>query len=95
MEINADLIERLSWLARIKLADEEKGRLQQDINAILAMVDQLQAVDTEGVPPMAHPMDLSQPLREDRVTEADVRSSFQSLAPLQEEGLYLVPRVVE
>ena len=95
MEIDAVLIDRLSWLARIDIEPSEKTQLQQDINAILQLVDQLQAVDTEGVEPMAHPMDLSQPVREDTVTEGDVRADFQPLAPAEEQGLYLVPRVVE
>ncbi len=95
MEIDAALIDRLSWLARIEIDQAEKTRLQQDINAILQLVDQLQAVDTEGVEPMAHPMDLAQPLRDDAVTEGDVRADFHPLAPAVEQGLYLVPRVVE
>ncbi|MEE3214369.1 MAG: Asp-tRNA(Asn)/Glu-tRNA(Gln) amidotransferase subunit GatC, partial [Pseudomonadota bacterium] len=62
---------------------------------ILEMVDQLQAVDTEGVAPLAHPLDATQRLRADEVTETDQRDDFQRCAPQVENGLYLVPRVVE
>ena len=69
--------------------------MQQEMNAILAMVDQMAAADTAGVEPMAHPQEASQRLREDRVSESDHREEFQSAAPAVEDGLYLVPQVIE
>ena len=69
--------------------------MQQQMNAILAMVDAMAAVDTAGVEPMAHPQEVMQRLREDVVTEADQRSLFQAIAPQVEGGLYLVPQVIE
>ncbi len=95
MQIDAELIERLSILARIRLDETQNQALRQDIAAILQLVDQLQQVDTEGVEPMAHPLEIAQPVRTDQVTETDQRASFQPLAPAMEDGLYLVPRVVE
>ena len=69
--------------------------MQQEMNAILAMVDQMAAADTAGIEPMAHPQEASQRLREDRVSESDHRVEFQSAAPAVEDGLYLVPQVIE
>ena len=69
--------------------------MQQQLNDILAMVDRMAAVPTEGIEPMAHPQEVMQRMREDAVTESDQRESFQSVAPEIEDGLYLVPKVVE
>ena len=69
--------------------------MREQINDILAMVDQMSAVDTTGVAPMSHPQEMTQRLRADRVTETDQRELFQKLAPAVEDGLYLVPKVIE
>jgi len=69
--------------------------MRDQLNGILAMVDAMRAVDTTGVEPMAHPQEATQRLREDRVTENDEREIFQSVAPAVEDGLYLVPKVIE
>ena len=69
--------------------------MQQEMNAILAMVDQMAAADTAGIEPMAHPQEGTPRLREDRVSEGDHREEFQSAAPAVEDGLYLVPQVIE
>ena len=69
--------------------------MQQQLNDILAMVDQMKAVDTEGVEPMSHPQEVNQRLRDDVVTEDDPREEFQKVAPRVEDGLYLVPKVIE
>jgi aspartyl-tRNA(Asn)/glutamyl-tRNA(Gln) amidotransferase subunit C len=88
-------IRRIARLARIELGGPEAESLQKELNGILAMVDQMNAVDTRGVEPMSHPQDVSQRLREDRVTEPEQRELFQSIAPQVEDGLYLVPKVIE
>jgi aspartyl-tRNA(Asn)/glutamyl-tRNA(Gln) amidotransferase subunit C len=88
-------IRRLGRLARIELADAEAEALGRDMNDILAMVEQMSAVDTGGVEPMAHPQEMTQRLREDHVAEADQRELFQSVATQVEDGLYLVPKVIE
>ena len=93
--LSLDQIHRLAHLARLELSATEARAMQQQINDILAMVDQMQAVDTSGVAPMSHPQEATQRLREDRVTEADARALFQSIAPAVEDGLYLVPKVIE
>lgn len=86
---------RAAHLARLGLSDEDAAHYLDDLGRILEMVDQLQALDTEGVAPLAHPLDATQRLRADEVTESDQRDRFQRCAPAVEQGLYLVPRVVE
>ena len=88
-------IARLADLARLELAPAESAAMQQQLSAILEMVDAMSAVDTEGVEPMSHPQEVSQRARDDAVTEADRREEFQAVAPEVEDGLYLVPKVIE
>lgn len=95
MSIDADAIEKVARLARIRLDSADVPALTERIGNILAMVDRLQAVDTAGVEPLANPCDASQRLRADTVSEADQRERFQAIAPSTEQGLYLVPRVIE
>jgi len=95
MAIEQDEIEKIAELARIRISDEEIGQVTQRITEILHMVDQLQAVDTSNVEPMANPLDATQQLRPDIVTQGNRRDSFQSIAPAVENGLYLVPRVIK
>jgi len=93
--LSLDQVRALADLARIGLEDAEAARLQGDLNGIFAMVDEMLAVDTAGIEPMAHPQDARQRLREDVVTETDAHQLYQSVAPQVEDGLYLVPRVIE
>jgi len=95
MAIEQDEIEKIAELARIRIAPDQIGPLTQRIAGILGMVDQLQAADTRDVEPMANPLDAVQRLRSDEVTEQNRREDFQAIAPAVENGLYLVPRVVE
>ena len=95
MAIEQDDIEKVAELARIRIADEEIGQVTQRITEILHMVDRLQAVDTRDVEPMANPLDAVQRLRPDAVTQVNRREAFQAIAPAVENGLYLVPRVIE
>ena len=93
--LSPEEVRRIARLARIEVADAEVERLRGELNGILALVEKMQAVDTKGVEPMAHPQDARQRLREDRVTEEDQRELNQSVAPATEDGLYLVPKVIE
>ena len=93
--LSLDQIRRVADLARLELSEAEIVAMQQELNGILELVDQMAAVDTEGVEPMSHPQAAMQRLREDRVTETDERELFQSIAPQVEDGLYLVPKVIE
>ena len=95
MSLTLEDVSRIAHLARIALSQAELARTRDELNGILDFVAQLQAVDTTGIAPMAHAVDVVQRLREDRVTEADRRDEFLALAPETEAGLYLVPKVVE
>jgi aspartyl-tRNA(Asn)/glutamyl-tRNA(Gln) amidotransferase subunit C len=95
MAIAQDEIEKIAELARIRISDQQIGEVTGRIAEILQMVDQLQAVDTQGVEPMANPLDATQPLRRDEVTESNRRDAFQAIAPAVENGLYLVPKVID
>lgn len=88
-------IRHLSALAQLKLSAEEAQAVAGDLARIIDMVDQMQAIDTEGVQPLAHPLDSAARLRPDAVTEVVDRDLYQQDAPETEDGLYLVPRVVE
>lgn len=88
-------VKRIAWLARIEISDAEAAAAQGQLNDIFKLIEQMQSVDTEGVEPMAHGQDVVQRLREDRVTEIDQHALYQSIAPQVENGLYLVPKVIE
>ncbi len=93
--LSLDQIAKIAELARLELSATDAAALQQELNGILAMVDRMQAVDTRGVEPMSHPQQAMQRLREDEVTERDQREKHQAIAPATEDGLYLVPKVIE
>jgi len=95
MSLSDDQIRRIARLARIAIGEEESAQVRDRLNRVLGLIDQLQAVDTAGIEPMSHALDVVQPLRPDSVTESDQRARFQSGAPAVEGGLYLVPKVIE
>jgi aspartyl-tRNA(Asn)/glutamyl-tRNA(Gln) amidotransferase subunit C len=95
MAIEQDEIQKIAELARIRIADDQIGPLTDRIGEILGMVDQLQSVDTSKIEPLANPLDATQRLRADVVTESDRRDEFQAIAPAVENGLYLVPKVID
>jgi aspartyl-tRNA(Asn)/glutamyl-tRNA(Gln) amidotransferase subunit C len=93
--LSLEEIGRIARLARIEVPPSEAPAVRDTLNGILALVDQLCAVDCAGVEPMSHPQEVTQRLRPDRVTEADGHALFQQGAPQVEDGLYLVPKVIE
>ena len=95
MSLTLEDVARIARLARIELSADERETTRDQLNGILGFIEQLQAVDTAGIEPMAHAVDVVQRLRPDVVTETDRRADFQAVAPETEAGLYLVPRVVE
>ncbi len=95
MSLDHDQVQCIAHLARIELAPAEAEETRERLNGIFALIEEMQAVDTRGVAPMAHAQDLAQRLREDRVTEIDRHADFQKIAPEVEGGLYLVPKVIE
>ena len=88
-------ITRLARLARLELPAGQAAPLLDQLNAVLGLIDRLQAVDTTGVAPMTHPIEMPLRLRPDQITEPDGRERYQQGAPAVEQGLYLVPRVIE
>lgn len=95
MSLDSSEVEKIAHLARLSIHAGDVAEYARDLSSILDLVAQLNAVDAEGVVPMAHPLELSQRLRPDEVLEQNLRERFQSVAPRVESGLYLVPRVIE
>lgn len=95
MAVDRSDIAKLAELARLAISENTADEVAKSISDVLALVDQLQAVNTDGVAPMAHPLDAIQRLRADVVTEPDQRERFQAIAPATQDGLYLVPQVID
>ena len=88
-------VEKIAHLARLAIDESVIPDYARDLNNILSLVEQMSAVDTDGISPMAHPLDAVQRLRDDVVSETDQRELFQSIAPKTEAGVYLVPKVID
>lgn len=95
MALTLQDIQHIARLARIRVDDAEAETARGQLNSIFGLIEEMQAVDTAGVEPMSHALDVAQRLREDRVSESDQRDKFQAIAPAVENGLYLVPKVIE
>lgn len=95
MAIDTQVVARAAHLARLQVDDNEVAELCGRLNDILSMVDQLQQANVDDVAPLAHPLEVNQPLREDRVCEPDVRDKVLPNAPASDGGCFLVPRVIE
>jgi aspartyl-tRNA(Asn)/glutamyl-tRNA(Gln) amidotransferase subunit C len=95
MALERSDVEKIAHLARLGLNDADIPRTTEALNSILELVSQMQAVDTRGIEPLAHPLEASQRLRADVVTERNNRETYQAIAPAVEKGLYLVPKVIE
>ncbi|MDO9466586.1 MAG: Asp-tRNA(Asn)/Glu-tRNA(Gln) amidotransferase subunit GatC [Thiobacillus sp.] len=95
MSLSTDDIKRIARLARIETSDAEAAATQTQLNSIFGLIATMQAVDTAGIAPMAHAQEVFQRLRADAVTETDCHTAFQAVAPAVENGLYLVPKVIE
>ncbi|RKG40080.1 Asp-tRNA(Asn)/Glu-tRNA(Gln) amidotransferase subunit GatC [Acinetobacter rongchengensis] len=94
-ELNAQTVSQIANLARLSLNDTQSAEYAQSLNKILGMMETLKGIDTEGVEPLKSPFDHPQPLRPDVVTESNHREQYQAIAPATQDGLYLVPRVIE
>ena len=95
MSLSKDQVQQIAVLARLKLADDEFAETVDKLSRIVDFVDQLSQADTSDVVPMAHPLDVAQRLRPDEVTEPNERDRVQENAPATQDGLYLVPKVIE
>ena len=95
MALTLEDVKRVADLARIAIDETEARSVLSQINDVFRLIAEMQAVDTRGIEPMAHALDVVQRLREDKVTEPDQHELFQSVAPQVENGHYLVPKVIE
>jgi aspartyl-tRNA(Asn)/glutamyl-tRNA(Gln) amidotransferase subunit C len=95
MSLNSKEVGAVAHLARLSLTEEQAARSARELSAILELVGQLARVDTRSVEPLAHPLGMTQRLRADVVSEPDQRDAFLAIAPAADEGLFLVPRVIE
>jgi aspartyl-tRNA(Asn)/glutamyl-tRNA(Gln) amidotransferase subunit C len=95
MSLQPDQVRTVARLARLALREDDLPLYVRNLSDILDMVAKLNAVNTAGVEPLAHPLDVVQRLRPDAVTETDQRERFQAHAPQVENGLYIVPKVIE
>jgi len=95
MSLSTADVQKVARLARLAMNPTEIEAARTQLSGIFELIAEMQAVDTTGIAPMSHAQDLSQRLREDKVTEGNQRELFQSIAPQVEAGLYLVPQVIE
>ncbi|WP_120996834.1 Asp-tRNA(Asn)/Glu-tRNA(Gln) amidotransferase subunit GatC [Stutzerimonas urumqiensis] len=95
MALERSEVEKIAHLARLGLNEADLPRTTETLNTILGLIDRMQAVDTDGIEPLAHPLETTQRLRADRVTETNRREAYQAVAPAVQDGLYLVPKVIE
>ena len=95
MSLAAEDVRKIAILARLKILENDITGYAENLSRILDLVAQMNEVDTKGVEPMAHPLDATQRLRADEVSEADQREHFQEIAPQVDSGYYLVPKVIE
>ena len=95
MSLDKSDVEKIAHLARLAISETDVPLYARNLSNILELVEQMNAVATDDVTPMAHPLDTVQRLREDDVTESNQREHFQAIAPSVEDGLYLVPKVIE
>jgi aspartyl-tRNA(Asn)/glutamyl-tRNA(Gln) amidotransferase subunit C len=95
MSLDTSQVKKIALLARLQITDAEAQAYADTLSRILGLIEQMNAVNTDGVVPMAHPSEAPLRLREDQVTEPNQREKFQAIAPAVEAGLYLVPKVIE
>jgi aspartyl-tRNA(Asn)/glutamyl-tRNA(Gln) amidotransferase subunit C len=95
MTISKNDIKKIAYLARIKISQEESILLEKKLTSIMDLIDEMQKVNTDGVEPMSHALDVNQPLRKDNITELDLRKKTMPLAPEVEKSLFIVPQVIE
>ncbi len=95
MSLSPDEVKSIAFLARLSIKEENIEQYSQDLSNIFGLVEQMNAADVDNIEPMAHPQDAMQRLRADEVTETNQREKLMSNAPLTEEGLFLVPKVLD
>lgn len=93
--MNKETVQKIAHLARIHIDDKDIPTMTHKLQKVMSLIDEMNQIDTTDIEPMAHPLDLTQRLRADKVTETDQRNAFMKLAPAAEAGLYLVPKVID
>jgi len=95
MKFDNDEIKKIAHLARININENEANKVSEKLEGILGLIDQMIEVNTDSIEPMAHALDIKQPLREDKVTEVDMREKSLKLSNETDQSLFIVPRVIE
>lgn len=95
MSLDKQDVQKIAHLARLALTEEDASQYQSSLSSVLELVEQMQSVDTEGVEPLSNPLEMTQRLRADEVTEENRRDAFLANAPSTEAGLFLVPKVID
>lgn len=95
MTLSPDQIHKLATLAKLKINDESMDEISSQLDNIMSLIDQMEQADTDGIEPLSHPQDPVLRLREDEVTQVDKRDAFMQLTTHNQDGLYLVPKVIE
>ena len=95
MSLDKTEVQKIAWLARLSIDEQDISTYSDELSNILGLVETMNSVDTDGISPIAHPLDLTARLRADAVTEVNQREQFQKNAPLTDNGCYLVPKVIE
>ena len=95
MKFNNDEIKKIAHLARININELEASQVSEKLEGILGLIEQMTKVNTDGIDPMAHALDINQPLRQDKVTEADIRKKSLDLSEETDQSFFIVPRVIE
>ncbi len=95
MSIDKQDVQKIAHLARLALSEDDAEQYQHSLSSVLSLVEQMQTVDTDGVEPLSNPLESTQRLRDDVVTEENRRDDFLANAPLSEAGLFLVPKVID
>ncbi|MBT3709460.1 Asp-tRNA(Asn)/Glu-tRNA(Gln) amidotransferase subunit GatC [Pseudomonadales bacterium] len=95
MKIDNEVILNIAELAQLEVKDEMISQYADKMTAMLNLIEEMQSVNTDNIEPVSNPLDAVQTMREDKVTEKDLRDEYQAIAPEVDSGLYLVPRVVE
>ena len=95
MALSPEEVKKIAFLARLSIQEENIQQYSEDLSGILDLVEQMNAANVDDIEPMAHPQDAMQRLRDDIVTEVNQREKLMSNAPSQQDGLFLVPKVLD
>jgi aspartyl-tRNA(Asn)/glutamyl-tRNA(Gln) amidotransferase subunit C len=95
MSLSAEDVKKIAHLARLGIEQKQIEHYAKDLSRVLDLMTQMGELNTDNIEPMAHPLDQTQRLRPDLISETNQREHFQSIAPQTEAGLYLVPKVIE